>query len=44
MRVLLGIIGAVIVLGIFSSVLRTLVIPRPTPAGFSARPRPIATG
>ncbi|MCG0285639.1 hypothetical protein [Streptomyces sp. PSAA01] len=35
MRVLLGIIGAVIVLGIFASVLRTLVIPRPTPAGFT---------
>ncbi|MFT9479624.1 hypothetical protein [Streptomyces sp. 11-1-2] len=41
MRVLLGIIGAVIVLGIFASVLRTLVIPRPTrpvsPASSSAR-------
>ncbi|MET7763574.1 hypothetical protein ABZS71_16680 [Streptomyces sp. NPDC005393] len=35
MRVLLGIIGAVIVLGIFASVLRTLVIPRPTRTGFT---------
>lgn len=35
MRVLLGIAGAVIVLGIFSSVLHALVIPRPTRHGFS---------
>ncbi|MEU5432253.1 hypothetical protein AB0G73_02620 [Streptomyces sp. NPDC020719] len=35
MRVLQGITGAVIVLGIFSSVLRTLVIPRPTRSGFT---------
>ncbi|WP_406345820.1 hypothetical protein [Streptomyces sp. NBC_00648] len=35
MRVLQGIMGAVIVLGIFSSVLRTLVIPRPTRSGFT---------
>ncbi|GGU64946.1 hypothetical protein GCM10010211_32560 [Streptomyces albospinus] len=35
MRVLLGIAGAVVVLGIFSSVLRTLVIPRPTRSGFT---------
>ncbi|QTZ90365.1 hypothetical protein [Streptomyces auratus] len=35
MRVLLGIAGAVIVLGIFSSVLHSLVIPRPTRQGFS---------
>lgn len=35
MRVLLAIIGAVIVFGIFASVLRTLVIPRPTRTGFS---------
>ncbi|MFD9792788.1 hypothetical protein ACFWXK_17760 [Streptomyces sp. NPDC059070] len=35
MRVLQGIAGAVIVLGIFSSVLRTLVIPRPTRSGFT---------
>ncbi|MGW4080671.1 hypothetical protein ACWELB_45630 [Streptomyces asiaticus] len=38
MRVLLGVIGAVIVPGIFSSVLRTLVIPRRTPAGPGAGP------
>ncbi|MCQ4079276.1 hypothetical protein NGB36_01280 [Streptomyces sp. RB6PN25] len=35
MRVLQGVAGAVIVLGIFSSVLRTLVIPRPTRSGFT---------
>src|SRR5213076_1473647 len=34
-RVVLGITGAAIVLGIFSSVLRTLVIPRPTRSGFT---------
>ncbi|MFG2826983.1 hypothetical protein ACGFWI_05805 [Streptomyces sp. NPDC048434] len=34
MRVLLGIAGAVIVLGIFSSVLHSLVVPRPTRSGF----------
>jgi hypothetical protein len=34
-RVLLGVAGAVVVLGIFSSVLRTLVIPRPTSSGFT---------
>ncbi len=34
-RVLLGIAGAVVVLGVFSSVLRTLVIPRPTSSGFT---------
>lgn len=34
-RVLLGIAGAFIVLGIFSSVLRTLVIPRATNSGFT---------
>ncbi|BDM69197.1 hypothetical protein HEK616_26840 [Streptomyces nigrescens] len=33
MRLLLGIAGAVIVLGVFSSVLHSLVIPRPTPSG-----------
>lgn len=35
MRVLLGLAGAVVVLGIFSSVLRTLVIPRPSRSGFT---------
>ncbi|MGW1889701.1 hypothetical protein ACWCP6_05470 [Streptomyces sp. NPDC002004] len=35
MRVLLGILGAVIVFGTFSSVLRTLVIPRSTRSGFT---------
>ncbi|MDI5969144.1 hypothetical protein POF50_007260 [Streptomyces sp. SL13] len=35
MRVLLGLAGAVVVLGIFSSVLRTLVIPRPSSSGFT---------
>ncbi len=35
LRVLLGIAGAVFVLGIFSSVLRTLVIPRPTRSSFT---------
>ena len=35
MRVLLGVAGAAIVLGVFSSVLRTLVIPRPTRSGFT---------
>jgi hypothetical protein len=34
-RVLLGLAGAVVVLGIFSSVLRTLVIPRPSRSGFT---------
>jgi hypothetical protein len=34
-RVVLGIAGAVTVLGIFSSVLRTLVIPRPTRSSFT---------
>ncbi|KAK1183042.1 hypothetical protein B7755_035870 [Streptomyces sp. NBS 14/10] len=34
-RVLLGILGAVVVLGIFSSVLCTLVIPRPTRSSFT---------
>ncbi|WP_329393245.1 hypothetical protein OHA45_03780 [Streptomyces lydicus] len=35
MRVLLGVAGAVVVLGLFSSVLHSLVIPRPTRSGFS---------
>ncbi|MCQ4040936.1 hypothetical protein ACFOSC_09455 [Streptantibioticus rubrisoli] len=35
LRVLLGVAGAVVVLGIFSSVLRTLVIPRPTRSSFT---------
>ncbi|TKA01442.1 hypothetical protein [Actinacidiphila oryziradicis] len=35
MRVVLGILGALVVGGIFSSVLRTLVIPRPTRSGFT---------
>ncbi|MFI9048433.1 hypothetical protein [Streptomyces sp. NPDC053427] len=35
MRPLLGVCGAVIVLGIFSSVLHSLVIPRPTRSGFT---------
>lgn len=35
MRELTGVVGAVIVLGIFSSVVRTLVIPRPTPSRFT---------
>ncbi|MGW3243349.1 hypothetical protein [Streptomyces sp. NPDC001070] len=35
MRVLIGIIGALIVAGTFSSVLRTLVIPRPTRSSFT---------
>jgi hypothetical protein len=30
-----GVLGAVLVLGIFSSVLRTLVIPRPTRSSFT---------
>jgi hypothetical protein len=34
-RELIGVLGALIVLGIFSSVVRTLVIPRPTPSGFT---------
>ncbi|MFD3453145.1 hypothetical protein ACFWVC_13305 [Streptomyces sp. NPDC058691] len=35
MRVLYGLLGALIVGGTFSSVLRTLVIPRPTRSGFT---------
>jgi hypothetical protein len=35
MRVLLGVLGALVVAGTFSSVLRTLVIPRPTRSGFT---------
>jgi hypothetical protein len=35
MRVLFGVLGALIVAGTFSSVLRTLVIPRPTTSGFT---------
>lgn len=35
MRILLGVLGALIVAGTFSSVLRTLVIPRPTRSGFT---------
>lgn len=35
MRVLIGVIGALIVLGAFSSVLRTLLIPRPTRSIFT---------
>ncbi|MEU9119943.1 hypothetical protein AB0C96_08775 [Streptomyces sp. NPDC048506] len=35
MRVVWGVAGAVIVLGMFSSVLHSLVIPRPTRSGFS---------
>ncbi|MEW2433476.1 hypothetical protein AB0952_04745 [Streptomyces caniferus] len=35
MRVLLGIAGAVVVLGVFSSMLHSLVIPRPTRSGLS---------
>ncbi|MGW2066605.1 hypothetical protein ACWCO9_39465 [Streptomyces sp. NPDC001937] len=35
MRILIGITGAVIVAGTFSSVLRTLVIPRPTRSSFT---------
>ncbi len=34
-RVVLGVAGAVAVLGIFSSVLRTLMIPRPSSSGFT---------
>ncbi|MDI2130922.1 hypothetical protein [Yinghuangia seranimata] len=32
---LAGVVGFVVVVGIFSSVVRTLVIPRPTPSGFT---------
>ncbi|MEV6057653.1 hypothetical protein [Streptomyces sp. NPDC052107] len=35
MRVLIGVAGALIVLGTFSSVLRTLLIPRPTRSAFT---------
>ncbi|MFE7323519.1 hypothetical protein ACFU8W_00785 [Streptomyces sp. NPDC057565] len=35
MRVLIGVIGALVVLGTFSSVLRTLLIPRPTRSVFT---------
>uniref|UniRef100_A0AAU2UX00 Uncharacterized protein n=1 Tax=Streptomyces sp. NBC_00003 TaxID=2903608 RepID=A0AAU2UX00_9ACTN len=35
MRAVFGVLGAVLVLGIFSSVLRTLVIPRPTRSSFT---------
>jgi hypothetical protein len=34
-RVFLGVLGALVVVGTFSSVLRTLVIPRPTRSGFT---------
>ncbi|MDX2702554.1 hypothetical protein OG937_08305 [Streptomyces sp. NBC_00510] len=35
MRVLIGLVGALVVAGTFSSVLRTLVIPRPTRSSFT---------
>ena len=35
MRPLLGVIGVLIVLGVFSSVVRTLVMPRPSSSGFT---------
>ncbi|MBY8883398.1 hypothetical protein K7472_00870 [Streptomyces sp. PTM05] len=35
MRAVLGLLGAVVVLGVFSSVVRTLVLPRPARSGFT---------